>query len=130
MTQTRILLAALALVSALTTPAQRLSRPTPKAARRPAVAAVVLPAADTVAAPPVDSVVVVGFDKPCRVGRETMFVVNNTSRHIDDINFVINYFDMQQRRLHAAEHTVAIDVPPGETRLVTVQSFDRNGMFY
>lgn len=87
------------------------------------------PVADTVA---VDSgaVVIAGFEKGLRAVRESMFVTNRSGRDISAIWLTITYKDMDDRMLHKASHTVEIDIPAGETRMVEVPTFDRQNLFY
>ena len=86
--------------------------------------------ADTVRGAALDSVRVAGFEKALRSTRESMFVTNGTARDISGLGIDISYYDTRRRLLHRASHTVAADIPAGETRRVEVPSFDRGGAFY
>lgn len=88
------------------------------------------PAQDTLRGVWCDSVAVAGFEKPLRAVRETMFVTNRSSRRIDGVGLEITYTDMRGKMLHKAVHSLACEVPAGETRRVEVPSFDRSGLLY
>ncbi len=124
----RTVLTAVIALTALAAVAQNLSRPV---SRRhvPRVAVQTAITSDTIVPAP-DSVVVSGFEKPLRSTRETMFVTNNTGRPLTALTLSIEYLDMRGRQLHRAVHTVAEAIPPGETRRVSVDSFDHDGLFY
>lgn len=85
---------------------------------------------DTVMAPAADSVVVSGFSKPLRATRETMFVTNHTAMPMCGLAVEIEYLDMRGRQLHKAVHELSEAIPPGETRMVRVPTFDSASEFY
>lgn len=71
-----------------------------------------------------------GYDKPNRANRETFFVTNNTTDTVSELNLTFTYFDLQGRQLHSATHSVTVLLPPGETRNVSVRSWDSNNSFH
>lgn len=71
-----------------------------------------------------------GYDKPNSSLRETFFVTNLDSLGVAGIGLEFEYYDMEGRQLHRASHELAIDVPAGETRAVSVSSWDRNNAFH
>lgn len=87
-------------------------------------------ACDTIWAPPRDSVAVAGFEKTLRSTRESMYVTNYTSGPVEGIGIEITYTDMNDRMLHKASHHVGDGIPWGETRMIEVPSFDRQGLYY
>lgn len=95
-----------------------------------AVSVIGEPVSDTVAAPASDSVAVSGFEKMLKSRRETFLVSNRMSRGITSVDLTITYKDMKGRMLHRAVHTVAVDIPSGETRSVSVPSWDLQGVMY
>lgn len=125
---------ALLLLAALTgATAQRTTRtglrPAPaEASQSPAVA----PAAstDTIVSPGRSVADVNGYDKPLRSRRETFFVTNHGSSAVEAVAFTIKYYDTRQRMLHSASHNVKIEIPPSETRQVSVRSWDPQFNFY
>lgn len=89
-------------------------------------------ACDTIAFPGTDSIVVAGFEKTLRATKESMIVTNNTSREITAIGLDITYLDMKGRMLHRTTRSIQLPegLPPGESRMVSIPSFDRQGLFY
>lgn len=85
---------------------------------------------DTVRTPAADSIVVAGFEKTLRSNRESMYVSNRTSSPIEGLGIDITYLDMKGRMLHRSSHDISETVPAGETRLVDLLSFDRQGLYY
>lgn len=71
-----------------------------------------------------------GYEKPNQSVRETFFVTNLDSIDIAGIGLEFEYFDIEGRQLHRAIHSLKIDVPAGETRAVSVSSWDRNNAFH
>ena len=77
-----------------------------------------------------DSVIFSGFDKPLDSTRETLFATNKTSRTILSITLRLQYTLTDGRHLHAANHTIPCEIPPGETMLLTIPSWDRQKSYY
>lgn len=102
----------------------------PSTASVPSAVAADVAADDTLSAPPCDSVAVAGFEKMLRSRRETFIVSNNMSRDIKDVDVTITYNDMKGRMLHRAGHRLTVDVPAGESRSVSVPSWDLQGVMY
>lgn len=86
--------------------------------------------ADTIWSPSPDSVAVAGFEKTLRSNRESMYISNRSASSISELAVTITYYDMDGRMLHKTSHVVAEVIPSGETRLVDVPSFDRQGLYY
>lgn len=80
--------------------------------------------ADTLRLPPRDSVSLSGYDKPLRATRETLLLTNSSSRPLGSVALTITYTDLQGRHLHTRTDTLAASVPPGQTRLVSLRSWD------
>ncbi len=89
-----------------------------------------MPVYDTIAAPGIDRVEVKGYDKPLRSRRETFFTTNTGTATIRRIAFTISYYDLDKHLLHRASHNVGADIPPGETRMIGVRSWDVQQAFY
>ena len=96
----------------------------------PQTAAAQVQVTDTIAAPEPHTVDINGYDKPLRSRREVFFATNNSGRDIDALAFTINYFDSKNRQLHKAHHNLNVDIPAGETRQVSVRSWDSQCNFY
>ncbi len=132
MTRRLLLIVAAAVALVAWTSRPRTAKPLPRASRATKEAQTVAVQRDTLNAPSPDSVAVSGFEKPQRSGWESMFVTNHCARTMHGLALDITYSDMDGRMLHRASHTLGLDppLPPGETRLVRIASFDRNGLFY
>ena len=85
---------------------------------------------DTLCSPPNDSIVITGFEKTLRSARESMYVSNRTSQTITGLALDISYYDISDRMLHKSAQEIDVEVPAGETRLIDIQSFDRQGLYY
>ncbi len=79
---------------------------------------------------PGDSLVVVGYDKLLRSARETFFVVNNSSCHLKAISLTLTYYDMKGRMLHSRTAEIECNIPGGETRQLSLPSWDVQQLFY
>lgn len=77
-----------------------------------------------------DSVAVVGYDKPMRASRETFFVVNHTGRRLGVVNVTFAYYDLTGRMLHAVTVDVKCDIPAGETRQLSIPTWDIQRLHY
>ena len=84
---------------------------------------------DTIATPE-GAITLSGYDKPLQTRVETIFVTNNYTRRLHAIRLIINYTDLAGRQLHSATRWVTCDIPPGETRMITFGSWDRQQSFY
>lgn len=71
-----------------------------------------------------------GFDKNASSARETFYVINESDIDILAISLVIQYLDMSGRMLHRREETIPVNIPAGETRMVTLRSIDTQRSLY
>ena len=71
-----------------------------------------------------------GYDKPLNSNKETFFVSNRGEATIVSIGITLNYFDSQERQLHKTTKTIHCSIPPGETRLLSIPSWDKQNSFY
>ena len=85
---------------------------------------------DTIEPGLTDTIAVSGYDKKSRSMRESMFVSNRSGRPLRGLQLEVNYYDSSDRQLHQASHWVSADIPAGETRMVDVPTFDRQGSFH
>lgn len=87
---------------------------------------------DTIMLPPADSITVADYEKTLRSNTESMIISNHTSDDITAVGLDIQYLDMKGRMLHRCTQKVNIPdgIPQGESRMVSVPSFDRQGLFY
>lgn len=89
-------------------------------------------ACDTIMLPPADSITVAGYEKTLRSNTESMIISNHTSEDITAVGLDIQYLDMKGRMLHRCSQSVNLPdgIPSGESRMVSIPSFDRQGLFY
>ena len=85
---------------------------------------------DTIKKPSTDILKISGYDKPLNSHKETFFVTNNGEHAIVGINITFNYFDNQNRQLHSATRHINCTIPPGETRQLSISSWDKQKSFY
>ena len=71
-----------------------------------------------------------GYDKPLRSRYETFFVSNNTSASVAALSLTISYYNTAGELLHRTPRRVSVDIPAGETRQVSLRSWDKQFAFY
>ena len=71
-----------------------------------------------------------GYEKTLRSTTESMFVTNNSPYSIAGICITIDYFDTSDRQLHQRTETVKVRIPPMQTRLVKLPSWDKQKVWY
>ncbi len=77
-----------------------------------------------------DAVTIKGFNKRVYDNYETFFVQNNTDFHIAGITVTFKYVEVDGALLHERTLHVTCDLPAGKSKQVSVNSFDRQHMFY
>ena len=84
------------------------------------------------ALPPFDenAVSLRGFNKRVSDNYETFFVRNNLQLHISGITLTLRYSDIDGNTLHERTLRVPCDLQPGKSRQVSINSFDRQHLFY
>ena len=76
-------------------------------------------------------VVLAGYDKPLQSRRESFFATNTDSlRSVEYLWLTATYYAMDGRMLHRRPICVQTTIPPLETRMLSTQSWDRQGSFY
>lgn len=70
-----------------------------------------------------------GYDKPLRSNRETMFVTNLTNNTVKGLRLELNYYDMHGKKLHSRQCDIDCDIPAGETRQISLRSWDTQHSF-
>lgn len=73
-----------------------------------------------------------GYDKPNSATKETFFVsnVDSDSTEIAGFNITLTYRDLSGQMLHQARKTVMLTIPGGQTRSVSIPSWDANHAFH
>ena len=78
-----------------------------------------------------DSVIIFsGYDKTLRSHSETVFAFNNSTDTITSMLLSVTYTDIHDRQLHTRRVTVRQTIPPGERRMLTYSSWDRQNSYY
>ena len=77
-----------------------------------------------------NAVTLKGYSKKASDSRESFFVTNNTNHRISHIRLLMRYSQMNGEMLHERTATVEVDLKPGETRLVSIKTFDVQRLFY
>lgn len=106
--------------------------PSESAARAKSEAGSAQQALTPVVAPSQQLFAVKGYDKPLRSRRETFFATNNADGEatVKRIAFTITYYDSAKRMLHSRSESVGCDIPPSETRQISIPSWDKQQSFY
>lgn len=106
------------------------SRTLPRLKRTPQPVAI--EAFDTIADPRPDAVRFSGYEKANTSNRETFFATNNLDGDstITAIELTITYFDSAGRQLHERTELIKCLIPPGETRAMSLRSWDTNHAFH
>ena len=71
-----------------------------------------------------------GYEKPQSSATETFFITNNTDRTMTGITLYIEYLTVEGRQLHKRFVRLACNIPPGETRLADIPSWDEQKSFH
>ena len=126
--KTKALAVLLLSVSALSTVAQRTTRP--RLRPQPQEPSMEFPAAaPCIVVPDSGAVVLRGYDKPLRARRETVLAVNNSSDTIEALYVTFSYFDMNGRMLHRRSLRLPEVLPPQQTRMLTFPSWDTQNTY-
>ena len=65
-----------------------------------------------------------GFSKRASDSKESFFITNNTAHRMSSVRLLLRYM-LTQRTV-----TVPVNLKPGETKLVSIKSFDVQRLFY
>lgn len=77
-----------------------------------------------------DQIAFAGYDKNQSSDKETFFITNNTDRTLRAITLYIEYQTPEGNQLHKKFLKLSCNVPPGETRMAEIKSWDSNHTFY
>lgn len=72
----------------------------------------------------IPKITLAGYDKPLRSNRETMFVTNLTNNPVKGLRLELNYYDLHGNKLHSRQCDIDCDIPAGETRQISLKSWD------
>lgn len=71
-----------------------------------------------------------GYEKPQQSATETFFITNGTDRTMSGVTLYIDYRMPDGRQLHKRFVRLTCNIPPGETRLADIPSWDKQKSFY
>lgn len=77
-----------------------------------------------------DAVSLKGYSKRASDSKESFFITNNTSHKMSAVRLLMRYTTMTGELLTQRAVTVPVNLMPGETKLVSVKSFDVQRLFY
>ena len=117
-------------VITLCSSAQRTTRRNLKETPRIDTTSVTTTAGDTLKEIDANVVTISGYDKPLSSHHETFFVTNNGTCTITAINITFDYRDRKNRQLHSVTTTIDCEIPAGQTRQISIPSWDKQKSFY
>ena len=71
-----------------------------------------------------------GFSKRASESKESFFITNNTSHRMSAVRLLLRYTTMNGEMRTQRTVNVSVNLKPGETKLVSVKSFDVQRLFY
>jgi len=71
-----------------------------------------------------------GYDKPANANRETFLATNlSLSDTVCNMEVEIEYSTMDHRQLHKRKVMISCMIPPGETRMLEIRTWDRQNSY-
>jgi len=77
-----------------------------------------------------NAVTLKGYSKRASDSKESFFITNNTSHRMSAVRLLLRYSTMNGEMLTQRQVTVPVSLKPGETKLVSIKSFDVQRLFY
>ena len=77
-----------------------------------------------------DAVAIKGFSKRASDAKESFFITNNTASRMSAVRLLLRYTTMDGEMLTQRVVNIPVKLKPGETKLVSVKSFDVQRLFY
>ena len=77
-----------------------------------------------------NAVTLKGYSKRASDSKESFFITNNTTHRMSAVRLLLRYTTMNGEMLTQRTVTVPVSLKPGETKLVSVKSFDVQRLFY
>ena len=77
-----------------------------------------------------NAVTLKGYGKRASDSKESFFITNNTQHRMSAVRLLLRYTTMQGEMLTQRVVTVPVSLKPGETKLVSIKSFDMQRLFY
>ncbi len=85
---------------------------------------------DSLAAVDPGAVSIKGFNKRASDAKESFFITNNTTGRMSAVRLLLRYTTMTGELLTQRQVSVPVSLKPGETKLVSIKSFDVQRLFY
>jgi len=85
---------------------------------------------DSIAGIDPDDVSLKGYSKRASDSKESFFITNNTTHRMSAVRLMLRYSTMRGEMLTQRTVTVPVSLNPGETKLVSIKSFDVQRLFY
>ena len=77
-----------------------------------------------------NAVTLTGYSKRASDSKESFFITNNTTHRMSAVRLLLRYTTMNGEMLTQRAVTVTVSLKPGETKLVSIKSFDIQRLFY
>ena len=77
-----------------------------------------------------DGIVMKGFSKRASDSKESFYLTSRLTHRISSVRLLMRYMTMDGNVLHERRIVVPVDLKPGETKLVSVKTFDVQHLFY
>lgn len=77
-----------------------------------------------------NAVTLKGYSKRASDSKESFFITNNTKHRMSAVRLLLRYSTMNGEMLTQRTVTVPVSLKPGETKLVSVKTFDVQRLFY
>ncbi len=77
-----------------------------------------------------NAVTLKGFSKRASESKESFFITNNTGHRMSAVKLLLRYTAMSGEMLTQRTVNVPVNLKPGETKLVSIKSFDVQRLFY
>ena len=77
-----------------------------------------------------NAVTLKGYSKRASDSKESFFITNNTSHRMSAVRLLLRYTTMNGEMLTQRTVNVPVNLKPGETKLVSIKSFDVQRLFY
>lgn len=85
---------------------------------------------DSLAVVDPDAVTLKGYSKRASDSKESFFITNNTNHRMSAVRLLMRYTTMNGEMLTQRTVNVPVNLKPGETKLVSIKSFDVQRLFY
>lgn len=77
-----------------------------------------------------NAVTLKGYSKRASESKESFFITNNTNHRMSAVRLLLRYTTMNGEMLTQRTVNVPVNLKPGETKLVSIKSFDVQRLFY